>query len=490
MQDFTPEELDVLRQILAAHPGGGDQPASEPSHLPTDLMATQVETRTPDSKPIAPPPSLNAPYEAQAAKYGAKADALEAQAAVPMRQPQTMKERVIAGLQAGMQDFGRLGVPGGSTGQAALRQKQFDEENKTRLEQAKALRESGQQQQDLGQRTVSQDASNDVAKRNATVNEGNLKETGLLRGIQDREQGLRERVANRPVLDNNAPGTSSFGRNPDTLQKIPGTEENTPAVAKPKDMQHMILDVNGKKEVWAVDMATGTPEHKIGNAPRDESASGGMQIVQGTNGPDGAPSYMRISQKGPEGPVQVGGQTVGLKPSEAPAQLKNQADSAEVTTQMATIVRNLVKSKPGLVGPASGRINELMLKFGGDPGGIVAAANGMPPGAEKDAALLAGHLAYLFLNEARATMPGRPASAYMDFVKERSAAISQSPQIIEGFLQSAENNANIIKQLSKQSGYAPWEKGVTPAPVGGNNPGSQVGSGNVMKFDNKGNRIQ
>ena len=114
--------------------------------------------------------------------------------------------------------------------------------------------------------------------------------------------------------------------------------------------------------------------------------------------------------------------------------------------------------------------------------GIIASAGGMPEGYEKNAALLAGHLAYLFLNEARATMPGRPAAQYMDFVKSRSAAINQNPQVMEGFLQAAENNSNIVLKNAAQVGYDPFN--ISTPQTGGGPPAGTVINGFKFKGGN------
>lgn len=416
------------------------------------LMISALATIGAPQAPAPQAPSgLDAPYNAQANKYRSSADNLDQQASTPYPQPKGLKENIVKALGAGMESFGRWGAPGGYAGQEKIRQDRYQEEQKTKIERAKALRTEAQQQQELGQTVAQRGVQNFNDNEQLGISRGNL-------AVSQDNSKRAERIANRPVLDNNTPGTSSFGRDPNTLRVLPGTEVDTPP--KPpteKAWQYKDLSVDGKKEVWAIDPLSGTPHHKVGDAFTDpNSGADGMQIVQGQVGADGAPTFVRIPKNGPAGVVSVNGEVVGTKPAEAPTQLKNQGDSAYTTTQMAGIVRNLVKAKPQLVGAIGGRVNQLALQFGDNPAGLTAAANGMQPGDEKDAALLAGHMAYLFLNEARATMPGRPSKDYMDFVKSRSAQMSQSPNFIEGYLQSAENNARIIMDLSEKAGYSPW----------------------------------
>lgn len=463
---LTPEEIEALRQLL---PDSGINP-----HFNATRSLDSPQPMMPPSSPQAAPDVAD-PYNRRADSYRQQAGDLEAQKAATYPEPEGAKQKLVSALRAGMESFGRYGAPGGYEGQEAARQKTFrDQQNKetdSRLDRAKQLRTQAQQQQEMGQTATSNKELNDYRTKEVGISQGNL---DVNRTTEDRLQKL----SNRPVIDNNAPGTSSFARNADTGMPIEGSTVTTPAKPPTEKAWHYTnLSVEGKKEVWAVDPESGLPHHKVGDAfidPNSGGGSDGMQIVQGKLGPDGQPSYVRVNKKGPEGEIKIGGETLGTKPAEAPTQLKNQGDAAYTTTKMATIVRNLVKTKPQLVGPAVGRINDLMLKVGGDPGGILSLASGLPAGDEKDTALLAGHLAYLFLNEARATMPGRPAAQYMDYVKSKSAQMSQNPQIIEGFLQSAENNAQIMMGLSEQAGYAPWKNGAaaparaTPAaPAGG-----------------------
>src|SRR5439155_7735280 len=140
-------------------------------------------------------------------------------------------------------------------------------------------------------------------------------------------------------------------------------------------------------------------------------------------------AFYRIPRQGPTGLVKdVEGNVVTPK---AVGQAENQARAADATMKMVNIVRGVVKQNPGLIGPAVGRMNEGLLHWGGDVGGVMAEASSMPEGAEKQAALLSGHLAYLFMNEARAALgTGRPSKEYMDYVRQHSAAMSQNPQVM------------------------------------------------------------
>lgn len=137
------------------------------------------------------------------------------------------------------------------------------------------------------------------------------------------------------------------------------------------------------------------------------------------------------------------------KPTQA---LTNQSAAADRTLEMTKIVRDLVAKNPKLIGPVLGRINQAGQVVGGNP---LANADD-----ERDAATLAGHLAYLFANEVQGTMTGRPNPSIVQALKAASAQQKDDPAVLEGFLRSADNNAKIAQKVGadygvKKGGAAP-----------------------------------
>lgn len=156
-------------------------------------------------------------------------------------------------------------------------------------------------------------------------------------------------------------------------------------------------------------------------------------------------------QQLPGGPTDAQGQPIGLKVAQlanslggqAPQQIKTQTAAAITTKEMIEVVRKLVTSKPYLVGPAAGRMAEAAQ-------GIGTSFGLQDPQDEQDAALLSGHLGYLFANELRASFPNRPPREIIQMLKDKSAQMKDNPNILEGFLKSASNNADIaLKTAAK-----------------------------------------
>jgi hypothetical protein len=142
-----------------------------------------------------------------------------------------------------------------------------------------------------------------------------------------------------------------------------------------------------------------------------------------------------------------------IRNSSAPEAIKTQVSSAYTTKDMLDTVRGLIAAKPYLLGPAAGRMEQAAQ-------GIGTTFGMQNPADEKDAATLAGHLAYLFANELRAAFPGRPNKEVIGELKKASGQIQQNPGMLEGFLKSAENNANIAIQNGQRWGI---NLGPTPA---------------------------
>ncbi len=282
---MTPEEVDFLSRLLAvkeAEKSGADVAYS-------------------NANPVAatPKPDVAAPYNAQAGQYRTAADSLDKQASTPYPHPQNLKERVVAGIQSGMQDFGRLGAPGGSEGQAQIARKNFDEENAQRVSRAKELRNQAQNQQELGQRTAYGQGQQDIAQAGQE--------------LDVKREGRLQQTANDPVFRNQAPGATEAAYDPHTGVEMPGTRHTNPKEATPKPWHYQEFNVNGKQEVWAVDPDSGLKDHKVGDArpiAPAGGANGGMQIIQTTNQETGKPEYARAKVAGPEGPIKFGGQSV------------------------------------------------------------------------------------------------------------------------------------------------------------------------------------
>lgn len=293
-QNLTPEELDVVRQIIAARNPTPDAGSPESYGVP------QAAPPTPD------------PYAAQASKYKAQADTLDQQAATPYPQPKGVGESIVAGLRNGMESFGRLGAPNGTEGQEALRQKNFADENKSRVDQAKALRGQAQDQQELGQRTAYQGAELQNQK-------DQLDQTKKFQGDEIANQQATEKrlqqTADNPVGNDVGQGVTRVFTDPHTGMQVPGTSiEGTEKPAPPgKPWVYKELVEKGKNEVWALNPDTGEKDHKVGDAKPNApvgGASGGMQIVQGTDPVTGKAAYYRVKVSGGEGPVQINGQTI------------------------------------------------------------------------------------------------------------------------------------------------------------------------------------
>ena len=107
---------------------------------------THCRTASTPLRPAAPP-HLGGYSCASVWSFGT----LEQQTHVPAPVPVGGKQHVVDALRAAMENFGRLGAPGGYYGQEAARQKTFEDQNKSRLDQAKAYRSEAAQQQQMGQ---------------------------------------------------------------------------------------------------------------------------------------------------------------------------------------------------------------------------------------------------------------------------------------------------------------------------------------------------
>lgn len=232
---------------MAQIPGQVDRPALTPEEL--DRLRTILEAEKAKS--------VTAPYTEQATKFNTQADTLDKQAETPYPTPQTTSQRIVAGLRNGMESFGRLGAPGGTETQEALRRKQFDEENTTRITRAKSLRDNAEKQQKLGA---------DAADLNQRTNyeTGSLAARGQEIDIQKQTEARLAKEANRPKQVTTTYGgiTQSYG-----ADGLPIEGSRTDGNAKPttpKDPKFMDrVEKNGHTMrdyfEWKIDDTTGEP---------------------------------------------------------------------------------------------------------------------------------------------------------------------------------------------------------------------------------------
>ena len=291
--------------------------------------------------------------------------------------------------------------------------------------------------------TDRQTAENATNAQDAATRAGTLKETQTKNLFdQKREQAAQERQA---TMDAQKQAEEAAG----TL--IPGSEFTSPDVAgKPsRAAQFRVRQSDGtyknetrlmgqeiaapKAETPGIDVPF-SPEvqaQKIQIAKSEKVDP--TQIVQGPD-ENGKPAFF-VVDKNTQQSKKVEGVTPKVGPSDAPAQLKAQIPAAMTTLQAIDQVRAIAKAKPQLIGPVAGRANQ----FAQGAGTSFGLQN---PTDEQDAALMASKLGYLFANEVRAAMPGRPNPEITKRLDQVSAQMKQNPNMLEGFLKGAEQNAN------------------------------------------------
>ena len=171
-----------------------------------------------DIPPVAPVPNQPTPYEGRAAEMERQAAELEAQAAQPYPEPKGTKEYLVQAARAAMENFGRLGAPGGYYGQEELRQGKFADENKQRLAKAKEFRGSAQGERESGStaayRASQEQLNRDQMAQSASQHSAQIDETRRLREIQERAESRLAESANRPIIGTVAPGTTQTVRDP------------------------------------------------------------------------------------------------------------------------------------------------------------------------------------------------------------------------------------------------------------------------------------
>lgn len=136
LSNITPEYLELLRQLQEGAAPPPAAPPPEPIEVRKDPAAS---------------------YNERAAGYNTQADALDKQAASAYPQPEGANQRIVQGIRAAMENFGRYGAPGGYYGQEAARQKTFTDNNAALAKRAQELRNQSADQQRLAQNATSQE---------------------------------------------------------------------------------------------------------------------------------------------------------------------------------------------------------------------------------------------------------------------------------------------------------------------------------------------
>lgn len=139
-----------------------------------------------------------------------------------------------------------------------------------------------------------------------------------------------------------------------------------------------------------------------------------------------------------------------LKNHQAPGPFKDRLTSAYMDLDQIKNIRQIVAQKPYLVGPVAGRLQKTGMALGTSFGL-------QNPADEQDAARLEGYIAYLFANELKASVSGRPNKDLQKDLQDASAKISQEPNMMEGFLKSAETNAHQVIGMGKDKWHIDLE---------------------------------
>lgn len=159
-----------------------------------------------------------------------------------------------------------------------------------------------------------------------------------------------------------------------------------------------------------------------------------------------------------------------IQQTSAPEQIKVGVDKAYQTKDMIQNVREMVNAKPHLLGPVTGRL-EQVTQGAGTTFGMQNQQD------EQDAATLAGNLGNLLITELQLASPGRTSVQLLPEIKKFSATIKDNPNMLEGFLKGTENRANVVVNAGKRWGIdlnkATVPSGGLPA-VGGTFNGAKV----------------
>lgn len=327
---ITPEEMDLLHKLLFP----------DRSAPPISMQ------REPEPDPAQPYNERATRYETQAAEY---------EAPQAYQRPQGLKENIVAGLQSGMQDFGRWAVPGGSTGVEARRQQQYNTEQAARAARAKELRGLSQQEREQGATVVQRGVQN-------KLNQGQLDETTKLRGIQERQQDLAEAEAKKPRIGNFQPGTQVGATNAEgvtSFTEVPGEKDFAPRDPKTVETAEGVLQYDPTTDSWK----------KIGGLkPQSNSAATGF----GLNNPPAPPEVVAwIAEQVKINPLnmssltsgnetlrnQVNQALAGSGAALAPRSADERKDAGNMSVMIDDILtlENLANSNKDSIGPLQGR---------------------------------------------------------------------------------------------------------------------------------------
>lgn len=324
LETLSPEDQTRLHKLilLRADQGGAIPPeAAMPQLAPNTPI-------TPQGSAQVSPDAAAQPYNQQAATYNQQAAGLQQQAAQPRPQPQNGQERMVAALRAAMENMGQLGAPGGYYGQEEQRQQEFDRQNAARLAQAQELRALAGNQQLLAQ-GASKEAGTQNYQNQDIAQKNQERATQLAR-----EQTQADVAAENERFRRNQPVKLTPG---EVLVPPGGGAPIASGAEKETNLQHTVLMVGGKPEVWALDPKTGTPTHKIGDA-QPQQAGANLQVVQGTDA-NGNPIFNVVNKSGATSvPVKQDGGASLPTNAKGDANVKNTAkEDEEYKTSMASV---------------------------------------------------------------------------------------------------------------------------------------------------------
>ena len=163
------------------------------------------------------------------------------------------------------------------------------------------------------------------------------------------------------------------------------------------------------------------------------------QILQGKDD-DGKDSFFVFDKK-----TQKVNKVDGLTPKgeKVPAPIQQNVNVAGKALDQSGIIRKILGEHPEMVGPTMGRLDEFMQGLGSNP-------FAGDPKLEQLGATLTGHLRYLFAQELKNAIGGRPGEFLAKELKEGSPQRKQDINLLKGFLDSVENNANVTLRAAKQ----------------------------------------
>lgn len=175
------------------------------------------------------------------------------------------------------------------------------------------------------------------------------------------------------------------------------------------------------------------------------------EIKEGTDS-DGNPGFFIVDKK--SGTIkQLQGMSPKEKVDEPPAEMKNRVSVSDRALQQSAKIREILNAHPEMVGPIMGRLNEFAQGVGDNP-------FAGDPKLEQLGATLTGHLRYLFAQELKNAIGARPSEYLSRQLEEASPQRKQDINLLNGFLDSVENNSKIsIDSANTQyPGYKPFQR--------------------------------